>query len=265
MRNAPQMLDGLIGIDVMTLGGALADARSRRSRVVLRWPEINSAAAANEIQVAAAEAMDDMQIGYTSLRFCDGRGALTGDRLIHGPLLADSLVDDVTPFRLPQGMIGAQYGLLFRMGRSYPRDEEISRRTLMTAVVGCELALVLLGRRLPGSTPLSAENAVADFALHVADVRGPAIVDWPFASRASTIVTLAIDGHVLDRIAFKALFDRAFDGLVGLARSLAARGSQLEADDRAAVGARLPALQVLAGQRVSLAAPELAPLSIALI
>ncbi len=265
MRDAPHLLGGLVGLDVVTLGGALADARSRRSRVVLRWPEIHSAAAANEIQVAAVESMDDMPIGYTSLRFCDGRGAPTGDRLIHGPLLAGSLVDDVTPFRLPRGTVGAQFGLLFRMGRSYPRNEEISRRTLMTAVVGCELTLVLLGRRLPGSTPFNAENAIADFALHVADVRGPAIVNWSFASRASTMVTLAIDGHVLDCIAFKALFDRAFEGLAGLARTLAARGSRLEIDDQAAVGARLPALQVLAGQTVSIVAPGLAPLSVALL
>jgi 2-keto-4-pentenoate hydratase len=252
------------------LGRDLAEARSRGVLVAAPWATrpasyLRSLEEARAVQTAACEAIADAQRGYTTLLLQAGREGACFDRLVYAPLLAGSLIDPSTAVRLPSGMIGAQVGILFTIGRPYPYREEVSRQTIMTAIVGCELGLVLLGRRLPGSVPLDTTIATADFALHVAHVRGPALDDWQSASRAAAPVGLAIGGNVLERLTLAALLDRALSDVLGLARDLTARGAQLDAGDRTAVGARLPALQVLPGQELRVDVPGLEALDVRLV
>lgn len=71
-------------------------------------------------------------------------------------------------------MLGIGAGYSFTFGRSYPADREpVDRGTVLGAIASCHLALQLLGRRVPGDTPLNDWTATADFGSAEAHVEGP--------------------------------------------------------------------------------------------
>lgn len=235
------------------LGHALAQARLNGTLADLPLGEIGSEDEAEAILREAAETFYDTQRGYVTLRLetpvAEGQKV---EALIHAPLLTSSIVPPDQPFRVPRGLLGARWGLLFTMGHSYPDHDVISRRTAIAAVVKCELAIHLLGRRVPGGTPLDLRTALADFALHVATVQGPPVTGWSERLGAKDdLMSLAIDGHVVATQEASPFFRNAVDTLAVLAESLAHRGSLLNAGDRVAVGARLPAFQALPGQTIT--------------
>lgn len=77
-----------------------------------------------------------------------------------------------SPYRLPQGLIGAQCELVFTMGASLGADRRpVTREQFCKAVLSYQPAIGLVGRRghLTGQPHLA---AIADFALHVATLVG---------------------------------------------------------------------------------------------
>jgi 2-keto-4-pentenoate hydratase len=234
---------------IETAGRDLAHARKNGLVINLALRDIASDEDAEAVQLEAAEAMDDQPRGYSTLTFRERIGDLKqADSFVHGLLMANAIFDTGSTFRAPQGLMGARSALLFTFGRSYPDKEEITRTTVTSAILQCELAIELLGRRVPGSVPLTARIAMADFALHVATFRGSPVAQWSDAFWNERSIVFNIDGHPVQKIMSATFLAHCLDCLNLLADTLAQNGRQINAGDLVSAGWRLPALQVCAGQ-----------------
>jgi 2-keto-4-pentenoate hydratase len=234
---------------IETAGRALAHARKNGLLIDLALRDIASDEDAEAVQREAAEAMGDPPRGYSTLMFREQIGSLKQtDSFVHGLLMASAIFDSGSTFRAPQGLMGARSALLFTFGRSYPDKEEITRATVTSAILQCELAIELLGRRVPGSMPLTARIAMADFALHVATFRSSPVAQWSDAFWNERPIVFNIDGHPVQKITSATFFAHCLDCLNLLADTLVQGGRQLNAGDLVSAGWRLPALQVCAGQ-----------------
>ena len=153
----------------------------------LRLDRIASAEDAEAVQTAAVEAYDGLRRGYaihatTAL----SQRLLCCHEPFFGPLLDSDLTLSGNFCRLPYGVLGAGCALACALGVSYPLDGgEISCETASRAVAGCWLAVEVLGRRVPGSVPLNAFTATADFGLEVVHVHGPFVEHWDSLDLAS--------------------------------------------------------------------------------
>ncbi|MDR3462381.1 MAG: hypothetical protein P4L76_08715, partial [Beijerinckiaceae bacterium] len=220
---------------------------------------------AEAVQLEAADAMDDQPRGYSTLTFPEhAEGSTQTESFVHGLLLAGTIFDTGSAFRAPQGLMGARAALLFTFGRAFPDEEEITRATATSAILKCDLAIELLGRRVPGSIPLTTKIATADFALHVATFRGAPVVGWADVFATEAPIVFSIDGHALQKIASARFFTHCLDCVSLLAEALAGSGDQLNAGDLVSAGWGLPALQARAGQILRIELPGLDPVEVRL-
>jgi 2-keto-4-pentenoate hydratase len=241
---------------IVAAGRALAYAR--RNGVVTQTAllELTSDEDAEAVQLGAIEAMGDQPAGYSTLTFREQIApSRQTESFVHGLLIACAIHETGATYRVPQGLLGARPALFFTLGRPYPEEEEITRETAMSAILTCELAIELLGRRVPGSMPLTARTAMADFALHVATFRSTPLLHWPNVFWSDESIVLSIDGHPVQKISCAAFFERCLDSVNSLADALAHAGRRLNAGDRVSTGWGLPALQVLAGQHLRIDFP----------
>lgn len=250
---------------IETAGRALAYARKNGLVIDLALRDITSDEDAEAVQLEAAEAMDDQPKGYSTLTFREQiESSKQADSFVHGLLMAGTIFDTGSVFRVPQGLMGARSAMLFTFGRSYPDKEEITRSTVTSAIIQCDFAIELLGRRVPGSVPLTARIATADFALHVATFRGSPVAGWSDVFWSEEPIVLSIDGHPLQKIASAKFFAHCLDCLGLLADTLAQGGDQLNAGDLVSAGWSLPALQTRAGQNLRIDFPGLEPVEVRL-
>jgi 2-keto-4-pentenoate hydratase len=246
-REAERIMDS---DDILQFGGALAAARKNGNLADVPLNLIASIEEAEDVQEAAIGAYGGAIIGYSvqatsaitrRLLGCEGPifGLLTDKDVYQG---GDHLL-------LPRGVLGAGCVLSFTLARPFPNEtEEISRETVRDAVVTCRLGLEILGRRVSGSTPLNDWTAIADFGLLLALVQGPRVVHWRDLDLASTQATLRVNGVPVLGGRGAEVLGNPLDAVVWLARSLKARGRELEAGEIVATGTCTGLLQVIPGQ-----------------
>jgi 2-keto-4-pentenoate hydratase len=252
--------------EIEQLGASLADCRRRGITRDLPLDRIASDEEAEVVQAAALDAYGGAPCGYS----IQATSALTRRLLcceapVFGPLVDTDIVQSGADFRLPRGVLGAGAAFAFVFGRPYPGDDElISRATIQKAISTCRLAIEILGRRVPGSTPLNPRTATADFALNVLFVRGPRIDHWADLDLAAAQVSARIDGQVAARGCGAEVMTHPLDALVWLAGALMARGRELEAGELVTTGTCLGLLQVIPGQTFEADFGELGRVAISL-
>jgi 2-keto-4-pentenoate hydratase len=246
------------------MGRALAQARRAGTLVDLPLTVLATDAEAEATQIKARDAMDDRPRGYTTLMLRERLGTWQADTFVHGPLMGASVRDAGAPFRVPEGLLGARCALLFTMGRSLPDTEAITRRGVVEAIARCDLAIDLVGRRVPESLPLTSRSATADFALHVATFRGPAVARWSDVLWTDTPIVLAIDGRSIHLIAGSAILAHALDCLARLVEAVSRGGGALDAGALVCAGWRIPARRLRAGQALSVSFADAGSLTVPL-
>ncbi|WP_414474624.1 2-keto-4-pentenoate hydratase [Microvirga sp. M2] len=235
---------------VEELGAALARCRQSGTVSPLRLDRIASAEDAEAVQAAAVEAYGGVQRGY-ALRATTAlsRRLLRCDEPFFGPLLDSDLALSGGSLRLPYGVLGAGCTLTFAIGEPYPLDDgEISRETASRAVAGCRLAIEVLGRRVPGSVPLNANTATADFGLEVLHVQGPFIGRRGSLDLASKRGSVRLNGELVANGCLRDVLGHPLEAIAWLARLLKARGQGLDAGDFVSTGTCTGLLQVVPGQ-----------------
>ncbi|WP_375458534.1 hypothetical protein [uncultured Enterovirga sp.] len=134
-------------------------------------------------------------------------------------------------------MLGIGAGFSFVFGRSYPAEGElVGRDTLLSAIASCHVGLQVLGRRVPGDTPLNEWTATADFGLAEAFIEGPRVENWRDRDLGKATILLRLDGHVCAAGEGRDTLGGPFDALVWLARRLDEGGGSIEAGDIVASG-----------------------------
>ena len=232
------------------LGRTLAECR-RLGRVAdLRLERITAEDEAEAVRDEAVLACGSSLRGYrVAATSALARRLLGCEAPVWAPLLAAEVRPGGTSFRLPPGVIGAGCELAFVMARPYPLgDEEVSRASAGRAVAACRPGIGILGRRVPGSKPLNALTATADFGLGVAYVDGPDAGGWEAADLATVPVTALIDGQLVAAGRGGHVLGHPLEAVAWLARALARRGGRLDAGDLVATGTCAGLLQVLPGQ-----------------
>jgi 2-keto-4-pentenoate hydratase len=213
---------------------------------------LHSRSEAQEVQALALEAYDDDFKGYALVGTSPVVRRMLG---LKAPIFAaipnKAFHNQERHICLPKGMIGAQCELALTIGKVYPaRGETIDRSSAAAAVVACEPAIGLVGRRAPPG-PDAELSAIADFGLHVATVCGrePNHIDPLTLDEA--MMTAMINGSTVMRTQAGAALGHPLDALLLLARQLSAENRQLNTGDIVTTGSCTPILQVLPGQHLT--------------
>jgi len=234
------------------LATALAHNRKTGSFSVLPLDPLQSRQDAEAVQAAALDAYAEDFAGYALIGTSEPCRHMLGlDRPIHAAIPDSALCADGSRIRLPQGMIGAQCELAFTLGRSFPEiGETVDRRSAADAILTCQPAIGLLGRRTrPG--PDNELTAVADFALHVATICGPHVEPDDKKALDRAMMTARIDGKTVITARADAIMGHPLNALVWLAREFYREGKQLNAGDIVTTGSCTPILQILPGQQLT--------------
>lgn len=213
---------------------------------------LRSKADAAAVQMAALDTYTDDFAGYALVGTSElSRQSLGLRSPIYTPLADRAHFGDGWRIRLPQGAIGAQCELAFTLGRAFPEGgERIDRHSAADAILACQPAIGLLGRRVrPG--PESELAAVADFALHVATICGPLVEPTDKDCLDRSVMTARIDGKTVVAAKAVAILGHQLEALVWLAQELSRHNRQLNAGDVVATGSCAPILQVLPGQHLT--------------
>lgn len=233
------------------LAAALAENRIAGRSVALPANPLRYAGEAYGVQAKALENFDTDYEGYALVgtsEACRGRLGLSGP--IFSPIPQRGNLARDTPFRLPEGVIGAQCELAFHLARTYPDpDEEISLATAASAILSCHPAIGLLAQRAR-SAQFPELLAIADFGLHAATIVGrSARAEAEALDKAA--VTARIDGRIVMRATAATVLGHPVNAVVWLAGRLARDGRKIGAGELVATGSALPILQVLPGQRLT--------------
>ena len=234
------------------LAAGLAHNREAGAFSSLPFDGLLSRVDAEIVQATALDAFTDDFAGYALVGTSEiARHGLGLQAPIYGPLPNRAHHPDGWRIHLPQGMIGAQCELVFTLGRAFPeRGETIDRRSAADAILACQPAIGLLGRRArPG--PQSELVAIADFAFHVATIGGPLAEPSDKDGLDKSVMTARIDGRTMVTASAGAILGHPLEAVVWLARELSRQNRQLNAGDVVATGSCAPLLQVLPGQQLT--------------
>jgi 2-keto-4-pentenoate hydratase len=234
------------------LATALARNRKTGTFSVLQLDGLRSRQDAEAVQAAALDAYAEDFVGYALIGTSEVCRHMLGlDRPVQAAIPDTSLYAGGSRIRLPQGMIGAQCELAFTLGRSFPEiGETIDRRSVADAILACQPAIGLLGRRTrPG--PDNELTAIADFALHVATICGPPVEPHDKEALDRSVMTARIDGTTVITAKADMIMGHPLNALVWLAREFFREGKQLNAGDIVTTGSCAPILQILPGQQLT--------------
>ncbi|SEG81537.1 2-keto-4-pentenoate hydratase [Bosea lathyri] len=239
-----------ITLDELALG--LASNRKKGALSNLPLEGLHSRADAAFVQAAALDAYADDFTGYTLIGTSDVCRHMLGLAApIYATIADKAHHEDDYRIHLPQGMIGAQCELAFTLGRAFPvGNETIDRRSVAEAILGCQPAIGLLGRRArPGEERELV--AIADFALHVATICGPPVEHLDKDALDQSVMTARIDGKPVITAKASAILGHPLDAVVWLAQKLSRHNRQLNAGDVVTTGSCAPILQVLPDQHLT--------------
>jgi 2-keto-4-pentenoate hydratase len=220
---------------VLGISDPAALAKCRRSGTVSLLPldRLVSRAEAEAFQVAAVGALGGVPCGYkigaTSVEI---QRLLGCHEPIYSPILCEDVLQSGSTFRIPRGLLGVECEFGFVMGRDFPASTEASNKTaLRAAIAECFIGLELVGRRLADDVPLNEVSSIADFALHVAVIRGQPIPDWERYDLATIPVRASVDGVTVVRSSGKMVLGHPLNALAWLAETLRRRGCQLRSGE----------------------------------
>lgn len=236
------------------LADLLATNRTSRTTSDIAFGVIHDEAEAAEVQAAAVASYTNDVVGFSVIGTSGRSRSLLGiDRPIYGPIPFSDLHRDIpVPYRLPQGIMGAQCELVFTMGVMPPHGALcINRQEVWQTILSCRVGVGLVGRRslMPPSSHL---EAVADFSLHVATICGPHKQQLEMGDLDEVMASASIDGNLVARTPIKDAERHPIDSVSWLNGELVKRGSCLNAGDIVATGSITPILQVLPGQRLEI-------------
>ncbi|MBP0581928.1 hypothetical protein J8I29_21545 [Labrys sp. LIt4] len=235
---------------VAELGEALAFNRSGGIIDDLPLQLISSEQMAEEVQDAALAAMDDNVAGYFATATIPAtRRILQCEVPLFGPLAASSLLPSHSHFRLPPGVLGAEWSLGLLMGDSYPDPHRpVTLALIEEAIIGCVPMITILGRRVRGGVPLNSWTATADFGLHVASVRGAPAFDRHLADLKGLEVVASMNGAVVGRSRGERVMSDIGEAIASLSLYLARRSRQVPPGNLIAIGGGPLILQAVVGQ-----------------
>jgi 2-keto-4-pentenoate hydratase len=245
------------------LAGALARNRSTGEVSDLPMSLLQSLGQAQDVQTAALDVFDSDFRGYALVGTSRQARSTLGLKEPIFSAIPETFHEGRRRFRLPNGMLGAQCELVFTIGRTYPAmGEKIDRLSASAAVIACQPAIGLVGRRArPGADSRFA--AIADFGLHVATICGSSARHVDPMELGEIGVVARIDDRPVASARTGAILGHAIEAVVWLAKRLAAQGRTLNADDVVATGSCTPILQILPGQLLTIEFEELGAVSCA--
>ena len=227
-------------------------AESRRLNLLARLPlhEIGSRAEAEALQAEAIAALGRTPIGFkVGATSPEAQRILQSPEPFFAPIFLEDLYESGIVYPLPPGLLGIECEFAFRFGRAYPEaDEPIARETLEDAIEQCLCALEIVGRRVEPRIPLNQASAIADFAVNIALVRGPAIPDWRSIDLNAIEVSAVVDGGVIARGTGAAVLGHPLEALLWLARALEERGERFVAGDLVSTGTCTGIVPMTSGQ-----------------
>ena len=235
---------------IAELGEALALHRSGGSIADLPLHLISSEQMAEEVQDSALAAMDDNVVGYFATATIPAtRRILQCDGPVFGPLLGTSMLPSHSLFRLPPGVLGAEWSLGLLMGDSYPDPHRpMAPAQIEEAIIGCVPMITVLGRRAKGAVPLNSWTATADFGLHVATSRGMPVYDRHLADLKGMEVVASMNGAEVGRSHGERVMADVRAAIADLSLYLARRGRQVPPGNLVVIGGGPLILQAVVGQ-----------------
>jgi 2-keto-4-pentenoate hydratase len=244
------MVEAMATASALSIGEALASHRSDGSIADVPLHLISSEARAQEVQDAAVMAYDESIVGY----FATATTAVTQrvlqcDKPIFGPLVASAILPDRTGFRLPWGVLGAEWSIGFIIGASYP---QLHQPTVFTsfeeAVIGCIPMITILGRRVTSSIPLNPWTATADFGLHVSSSKGEPVFDMRPSDLAGIDVVVSMNDAIVGQSSGRNIIGDLTGAIMMLAEVLTTQGRRLSPGNIIAVGGGPLIMQAVVGQ-----------------
>ncbi|MCT8970286.1 2-keto-4-pentenoate hydratase [Microbaculum marinisediminis] len=241
------------------LGLALADARLEGQPIdpgavaaAGDWPPAD-AETAERIGEIATQAMGEPVAGWKIGATSPEAQAIMGcDGPFLGPLFAPRIHADGTTIPYAPGTLGVECEFAFRIGTKQPTGKADYDATSVAALVmSCHPALEIVGRRTRGDAFPGVTEAIADFALNVAFVHGPAIMDWQDVDLGAAEVRGLVDGQQTNAGHGRNVLGHPLNALAWLANALALRGNGLRPGDWVSTGTCLGVVPAAAGTTVS--------------
>jgi 2-keto-4-pentenoate hydratase len=183
--------------DPGTIAQALVDARAQ-ARLIPPIPGafLPSREAALELQGRAVALWGRPRVGWKiGATNAQVQARLGTDRPFAGPLFAPDCHPSGATLALPPGVRGVEIELAFRLGQDLPRRAEpYAEDEMRAAVASLHPAIEMVGTR-QDMPALDARRAIADFALNMAFVHGPAIPDWERLDLAAVTASCIVNGE----------------------------------------------------------------------
>ncbi len=215
------------------------------------WPPADMDAAERIRDIATlsmGEPVAGWKIGATSpeaqrIMGCDGP--------FFGPLFAPRMYTSGSTIPFAPGTLGVECEFAFRVGIKQPVGKaDYDASSVVALVMSCHPALEIVGRRTRGDRFPGVVEAVADFALNVGFVHGPAIRDWQDADLASAEVRGFAGGVQTNAGHGRNVLGHPLNALAWLANALAVRGKGLRAGDWVSTGTCLGVVPAAPGTTV---------------
>ena len=215
--------------------------------------KITSLSAAYSLQEDASRELSESCRGYALTGTSEKSRRFLGLECPIYSLLTDSdILDHPTSFRVPRGAIGFGCELTFVFGRNYPcEDEELTMSSLAQCIVACYGAIRIIGRRVPGSVPLTATTAVADFGLNVALIRCVEVAGWDNPDFPEMDIEAYVDGVGLSKGRAGDLDGHPLSGVLDLAKILRQQNRMFEAGMHVTSGSCTTILQTPVGHEIA--------------
>jgi len=232
------------------IAGPVTLAKCRRDGTVFLLPldKLPSRAEAEAFQAAAVSALGGVRCGYKiGATSAEVQRLLSCHEPIYSPILNDHVLPSGSTFRLPPGVLGVECEFGFVMSRDFPAPAEASD-AVRSAIAECFIGLEVVGRRLSDDIPLNEVSSIADFALHVAVIRGRPISDWERYDLATMPVRAVVDGVTVVRSSGARVLGHPLNALEWLAETLGRRGGGLRKGEIILTGTCTGITKVSAGQ-----------------
>jgi 2-keto-4-pentenoate hydratase len=233
-----------------TLGEALASNRSAGSISELPLHLLSSEAAAEEVQDSAVLAFDESVVGYfVTATTAVTQRVLQCDMPIVGPLAASAMMPNLASFKLPWGILGAEWSMGFILGAHYPQSHRpVVASSFEDSVVGCIPMITVLGRRVTSAIPLNPWTATADFGLHAMSAKGKPDFEMRPSNLAAVDVVVSMNDAIVGRTRGADFMGDLTGAAMKLAEALARRERQLSPGNIVAIGGGPLIFQAVAGQ-----------------
>ena len=235
--------------DHAELGKLLADARSTQ-RVIDSAPfdAIVSLEEAYQLQSQAIDSYPSATIGYkVGATNAAVQKLFDCDTPFFGPMFETDQQTPGSGIALRDGIIGGEAEFAFRCSEDFPANEELSIDDLPDLISSCHIAVEIVGRRTRGEGLPSLYSAIADFAVNVSFIEGPAIANWKSTDLAKIQVKATTNGRETNAGTGADVLGHPLNSLLWLHNSLRAKGSCLKAGDRVSTGTCLGVITPVTG------------------